>query len=79
MLRVVCIVCVSCRVVFCVVLCVMLVRVGAGNPRNRIYWDVFQSWIVQKELASLVVSFVHVGLWVLFAWGMYTKKWFIKA
>jgi hypothetical protein len=55
------------------------VRVVAGNPRNRIYWDVFQSWIVQKELASLVVSFVHVGLWVLFAWGMYTKKWFIKA
>lgn len=65
--------------IFLEILLLDTIHWNGDNLWNRIYWDVFQSWIVQKELASLVVSFVHVGLWVLFAWGMYTKKWFIKA
>jgi hypothetical protein len=60
--------------------CVVLVfTLLVSLLRNRIYWDVFQVWIVQKELASLAVSFVHVCVWVLFAWGMHRKKWYIKA
>lgn len=47
------------------------------------YWNflshyTFSTWLVNEDLSSLVVSVVHLGLWVAVAYYLFVKKIFIK-
>lgn len=43
-----------------------------------IYYNIFASWIKPKNFASLMVSFVHLALWLAVSGIMYWKNVFIK-
>lgn len=47
------------------------------------YWNfisnyAFSTWLINEDLSSLVVSIVHLGLWVAVAYYLFVKKIFIK-
>jgi len=43
-----------------------------------IYWNLFQVWIHDEKLASLLVATVHLLLWITVAGIMHRKKIFLK-
>lgn len=49
-----------------------------NNVWNFIDKQLFDSWIKQPYVSSVIVSFLNLFLWLFVAWLLYIKKIFIK-
>ncbi|MFB0515712.1 MAG: acyltransferase family protein [Candidatus Neomarinimicrobiota bacterium] len=53
-------------------------NVGHTNLRNWLYVNGYTSWLGETNIASLAFALSNVIFWLLVAWFMYRRRWFIK-